>query len=205
MESVRTPDERFANLPGYPFEPRYVEIPDGEGGTLRMHYVEEGPADGEVILLLHGEPTWSYLYRRMIPGLAAAGHRVIAPDLIGFGRSDKVVGRENYSYTRHVSWVEAFIEALDLRGITLFGQDWGSIVGLAVATRMEDRFARIVMANGALADPRRMERMVEVLRDSPMPEALAAWQAFVAAADELDVARVEAGDRLGLLGTALHD
>lgn len=193
METVRTPDERFADLPGYPFEPNYVEIDDGEGGSLRMHYVEEGPADGDVILLLHGEPTWSYLYRKMIPGLAAAGHRVIAPDLVGFGKSDKVVGRENYSYTRHVHWVEAFVEALDLRGITLFGQDWGSIVGLAVATRMEDRFDRIVMANGTIADPRRMERMVQVLQDSPMPEAFAAWQAFVAAADELDVAMIMAG------------
>lgn len=115
MHSLRTPDARFENLPDYPFEPNYSEI-DG----MRMHYVEEGPADAEPILLLHGEPSWSFLYRHMIPPLAEAGYRVIAPDLFGFGKSDKPTRKPDYSYAGHVAWMRAFIEQLDLRGITLF-------------------------------------------------------------------------------------
>lgn len=142
---VRTPDERFEDLDGYPFEPHYVEI-DG----LRMHYVDEGPRDGQVILLLHGEPSWSYLYRKMIPILADAGHRVIAPDLIGMGRSDKPVELGAHTYERQIKWVVGFIDALELRDITLFCQDWGSLIGLRVAGDHIDRFARIVVANGRL-------------------------------------------------------
>ena len=143
MDVMRTPDERFANLPGYPFAPHYAEV---EG--LRIHYVDEG--DGAPVVLLHGEPSWSYLYRKMIPILADAGHRVIAPDLVGFGRSDKPARIEDYSYARHVAWITGLVEALDLRGATVFGQDWGGLIGLRVAVENDDRFARIVAANTGL-------------------------------------------------------
>src|SRR5881394_1681512 len=119
MEILRTPDERFRNLPGYPFEPHYVDV-----GGARMHYVDEGA--GAPVLLLHGEPSWSYLYRKMIPVLVAAGHRCIAPDLVGFGRSDKPAERESYTYARHVAWLrELVVDRLDLTKITLVCQDWG--------------------------------------------------------------------------------
>jgi len=145
MKAVRTPDERFVNLPGYDFAPHYVDI-DG----LRMHYVDEGPVDADPVLLLHGEPTWSYLYRKMIPPLAAAGHRVIAPDLVGFGKSDKPASQSDYSYAGHVAWMRQFIESLDLRNITLFGQDWGALLGLRIAAENEHRIANIVIGNGTL-------------------------------------------------------
>lgn len=142
MEILRTPDERFANLPGYPFEPHYVGV-----GGLRMHYLDEGPRDADPVLLLHGEPSWSYLYRKMIPILAAAGHRAIAPDLIGFGRSDKPASREDYTYQQHVDWLAGLITTLDLHTITLVCQDWGGLLGLRIAAEHEARFARIVAAN----------------------------------------------------------
>lgn len=142
MEILRTPDERFANLPDYPFAPHYVEV-DG----LRIHYVDEGPREADPVLMLHGEPSWSYLYRKMIPIVAAAGHRVIAPDLVGFGRSDKPTMREDYTYARHVEWMRGFIIALDLRRITMVGQDWGGFIGLRLAAEHEERFARLVAAN----------------------------------------------------------
>ncbi|HEV2149244.1 MAG TPA: haloalkane dehalogenase [Longimicrobiaceae bacterium] len=145
MRILRTPEERFADLPDYPFAPRYTEV-DG----LRIHHVEEGPADADPVLLLHGEPTWSYLYRRMIPVLAAAGHRAVAPDLVGFGRSDKPAERSAYSYDRHVEWIKAWIAARDLRRITLVGQDWGSLIGLRLVAELPDRFARVVIGNGFL-------------------------------------------------------
>jgi haloalkane dehalogenase len=142
VEIVRTPDERFVNLPGYDFVPRYVEV-DG----LRIHYIDQGPQDAEPILLLHGEPSWCYLYRRMIPPLAAAGFRTIAPDLVGFGRSDKPVRREDYTYQNHVDWMRGLLETLDLRRITLMCQDWGGLIGLRLAAECEDRFERIVASN----------------------------------------------------------
>jgi haloalkane dehalogenase len=143
LETVlRTPENRFPNLPGYPFQPHYVHV-DG----LRMHYVDQGPRDGQVVLMLHGEPSWSYLYRKMIPILAAAGLRAIAPDLIGFGRSDKPANRADYTYQRHVDWLHAFISALNLQRVTLVCQDWGGFLGLRVAAEDEVRFARIVVAN----------------------------------------------------------
>lgn len=150
MEFVRTADERFEGLAGYPFEPNYVAVDDGQGGALRMHFVDEG--QGEIILCLHGQPSWSYLYRKMIPVLTGAGFRVIAPDLIGFGRSDKPVDRSDYTYASHVRWVQEFIEALDLNGMTLVCQDWGSLIGLRVVAENGDRFARVVLANGGLPD-----------------------------------------------------
>jgi haloalkane dehalogenase len=142
---LRTPDERFANLPGFDFQPRYNEV-----GGYRMHYLDEGPSDGQPILLLHGEPTWCYLYRKMIPVLAAAGYRCIAPDLIGFGRSDKPTDRALHTYKFHVDEVAALVQALDLKHCTLFGQDWGGLIGLRVVTENEPRFARIVLSNTAL-------------------------------------------------------
>lgn len=142
MEILRTPDEQFINLPGYPFAPHYVEV-DG----LRIHYVDEGPEDAEPILMLHGEPSWSYLYRKMIPIATAAGYRVIAPDLIGFGRSDKPARREDYSYQRHVDWMRGLIRALNLWRITLVGQDWGGLIGLRLAAEHSHRFSRIVASN----------------------------------------------------------
>ena len=127
MHHVRTPEERFENLVDYPFIPHYVDIDDGQGGTLRMHYLDEGK--GEVLLCLHGQPSWSYLYRKMIPPLVASGYRVIAPDLIGFGKSDKPTERSSYTYAGHVAWLKSFVEVVDLRGMTLVGQDWGSLLG----------------------------------------------------------------------------
>ena len=162
MKSLRTPDGRFENLPGYAFSANYVDI-DG----LRMHDVDEGQRDGDVVLLLHGEPSWSYLYRHMIPPLTNAGFRVIAPDLIGFGKSDKPTRKSDYSYAGHVAWMQAFIEALDLQDITLFCQDWGSLIGLRVAAENEQRFARIALGNGGLPTG-----------DQEMPKAFGAWRAF---------------------------
>jgi haloalkane dehalogenase len=146
MENLRTPDERFDNLPGYSFEPRYAEI-----GGLRVHYLDEGPADGTVVLMLHGEPSWCYLYRKMIPVLTAAGFRAVAPDLVGFGRSDKPTRREDYTYARHVEWMRALIcDHLDLAGITLVCQDWGGLLGMRLAAEHPERFERIVAANTGL-------------------------------------------------------
>jgi haloalkane dehalogenase len=150
MKALRTPDERFVDLPGWPFEPHYVDVADGEGGTLRMHYVDEGPPDAAPVLLLHGEPSWSYLYRKMIPVLVNAGHRVIAPDLIGFGRSDKPAERSDYTFKRHVEWMKELVQKLGLRDITYFGQDWGALIGLRVVAEEPDRFARVVIGNGYL-------------------------------------------------------
>jgi haloalkane dehalogenase len=142
MDVLRTPDERFTGLPGYRFAPHYVEI-DG----LRVHSIDEGPRGAPPVLLLHGEPSWSYLYRKMIPPLVAAGHRVVAPDLVGFGRSDKLTDRRAYSYQFHVDVIASFVRALDLRAITLCCQDWGGLIGLRIAAEDHDRFARVVAAN----------------------------------------------------------
>jgi haloalkane dehalogenase len=157
MRVLRTPDERFADLAGYPFVPHYVDVPAGDDDpagepTVRLHYVDDGPAGAaETVVLLHGEPSWSYLYRTMVPPLAAAGHRVVAPDLVGFGRSDKPAARTDYTYARHVEWLRtALFDRLDLSGITLFGQDWGGLVGLRLVAEHPDRFRRVVVANTGL-------------------------------------------------------
>jgi haloalkane dehalogenase len=147
---LRTPDSCFAGLPDYDFAPHYRDIPDARFGTLRMHYVDEGPRDAPVVLMLHGEPTWSFLYRKMIPIVAKAGYRAVAPDMIGFGRSDKLAGRAAYSYQGFVDWMAAFVTALDLRGITLVCQDWGGPIGLRVLAQMPERFAAVVAANTLL-------------------------------------------------------
>ena len=150
MEFLRTPDSRFANLPGYAFSPHYLLVDDGEGGQLRVHYLDEGPASADPVLLMHGEPSWSYLYRKMIPILVAAGHRVIAPDLIGFGRSDKPTRRQDYSYQRHVGWMQSLLDQLQLERITLVCQDWGGLLGLRLVAAHPERFARVVAANTML-------------------------------------------------------
>lgn len=154
MELLRTPEERFADLPGYPFEPHYLDIPF-EAQSIRMHHVDEGPAPGrpaqETVVLLHGEPSWSYLYRKMIPVLVAAGHRVIAPDLIGFGRSDKPAGMGDHTYDRQVLWLRtALFEMLGLRDVTLFCQDWGGLLSLRIVAFEPDLFARVMVANTGL-------------------------------------------------------
>ena len=168
--ALRTPDDRFAHLPGYTFAPNYAELPDPDGGTLRMHYVDAGPADAAPILCLHGQPTWSYLYRKMIPLFAAAGHRVVAPDFIGFGGSDKPLRRDDYTYARHVEWLKSFLATLDLRDITLFCQDWGGLIGLRAAAEEPHRFGRIVAANTALPaaqgiDDAQASRISAAMRD----------------------------------------
>jgi haloalkane dehalogenase len=142
---LRTPEARFAHIADFPYTPRFVEI-----GELRIAYIDEGPRDAAPVLLMHGEPTWSYLYRKMIPGLLAAGHRVIAPDLVGFGRSDKPSRKSDYSYANHVAWMVAWMQVVDVKNATLFCQDWGSLIGLRMATHSPERFDRIVLANGGL-------------------------------------------------------
>ena len=166
METLRTPDERFANLPGYAFAPHYLEVPAADGSQLRMHYIDEGPPDGRVLLLLHGEPTWSYLYRKMIPHFTAAGYRSVAPDLIGFGRSDKPVERAAYSYANHVGWLAALLAQLDLHGVVMVGQDWGGLLGLRLVAEHPERFAGFVAANTFLPTG-----------DEPANEAFERWRA----------------------------
>ncbi len=146
MDSVRTPDTRFENLPDFPFEPHYVTLRDG----LRMHHVDEGPREAGPVLMLHGEPSWSYLYRFMIPVFVDAGMRAVAPDLVGFGRSDKPTSIGDYSYQQHMDWLTEWLEAVDLQGVTLVCQDWGSLLGLRLAAEHPERFSRIVVANGFL-------------------------------------------------------
>jgi len=171
IDFVRTPESRFDGIPDYPFLPNYLEI-DG----LRMHYVDEGPADAAPILLLHGEPSWSFLYRHMITGLVEHGYRVIAPDLIGFGKSDKPIRQSDYSVERHVHWLRSLVESLDLRSVTLFGQDWGSSLGLRVVAEVEPRFARIVIGNGLLPAEGGVETKRWLIR---FWQAFTRWSPFV--------------------------
>jgi haloalkane dehalogenase len=177
MTALRTPEGRFARLPGYSFEPHYSDV-DG----LRMHYIDEGPRDAQPVLLLHGEPSWCYLYRKMVPAITAAGHRAIAPDFIGFGRSDKLPQIEDYSYQLHVDALWHFIEQLGLHDITLVGQDWGGLIGLRVAAEHEDRFARIVAANTFLPTG-----------DGKPGEAFLRWRQFATTSPAFDIGRVIQG------------
>src|SRR4051794_28583711 len=166
MDALRTPDDRFADLPGFDFAPNYVDVPDGDGGRLRVHYLDEGARDGQIVLCLHGEPSWCYLYRTMIPVLVASGLRVIAPDLVGFGRSDKPTARDDYTYARHVEWMRAALfDQLDLRDLTLMCQDWGGLIGLRLVGEHPDRFARVVAANTFLPTG-----------DTPPGKAFLRWQ-----------------------------
>jgi haloalkane dehalogenase len=187
MRALRTPDDRFASLPGYDFEPHYVDVPAGDGSddALRVHYVDEGPRDGAVVLLLHGEPSWSYLYRHMIPVLVDAGLRCVAPDLVGFGRSDKPADRTDYTYARHVEWMRAALldpSGLGLDAITVVGQDWGGLIGLRLVAEHPDRFARVVAANTFLPTG-----------DRDPGAAFLAWQQFSQDTPELPVGRIVAG------------
>jgi haloalkane dehalogenase len=186
MTALRTPDDRFAGLEAWPYEPRYVDVGDG----LRMHYVDEGPRTAAPVLLTHGEPTWGYLYRKLIPGLVAAGQRVVVPDLIGFGRSDKPGERNAYTYVRHVEWTGALLRALDLRDVVLFGQDWGALIFLVHVAGEPDRFAGVVAANTALPDP-------DVRVEDLPPEAVApflSWLQWSQEREELRPSEVVGGD-----------
>jgi len=182
MKVLRTPDARFENLPGFPFAPCYTDVPDGDGGSLRIHHVDEGPRDGEIILCMHGQPTWSYLYRHMIPILNAEGFRVLAPDLVGFGRSDKPATREDLSYQRQVDWLTAWLIANDVTDATLVGQDWGGLIGLRLVAENPDRFKRIVVANTGMPTPgpisqERIDALQDFWDNKPtpsLPEVMAA-------------------------------
>ena len=168
MKVLRTPDESFQNIPDWPYEPVYTDVTAHDGTTLRIHHVDTGPDDAtETVLCMHGEPTWSFLYRKMIPVLAGAGHRVVAPDLVGFGRSDKPTELSDYTYERHVDWMSQWLVKNNLRNITLVCQDWGSLIGLRLATAFPQRFSRIVLANGGLPTG-----------DPPPNEAFVKWREF---------------------------
>ena len=180
MQVLRTPDDRFVDLPGYPFAPRYADIDDLDGGSLRVHWIDEG--SGPVVLLLHGEPSWSYLYRKMIPVLTAAGLRAVAPDLVGFGRSDKPAARADYTYQRHVDWLAATIDAIDIDDITLVCQDWGGLLGLRILADQPDRFAGVVAANTFLPTG-----------DGTPSDAFLSWQKFSQEVPQLPVGRIIKG------------
>ena len=182
MEFLRTPEDRFANLPGHPFAAHYVRY-----GKMRMHYVDEGPATGDPVLMLHGEPSWSYLYRKMVPGVAAAGHRALAPDLFGFGRSDKPMARSDYSYQFHVDAVAHFVHTLNLTNVTLVCQDWGGLIGLRVAAEHADRFARIVASNTFLPTG-----------DRTPPEAFFQWREYSQTVEDFHIGGI-------LKGGTVHD
>ncbi len=181
MRLLRTPDDRFADLTGFDHEPRYAEVPtgDGDGGMLRMSYVDSGPPDGSVVLLLHGEPSWSYLYRTVIPPLVEAGLRAVAVDLVGFGRSDKPAELTDHTYARHVEWVRALVfDVLDLRDVTMVGQDWGGLIGLRLVAEHQDRFAAVVASNTGL-----------VTGDQQMPQVWHRFKDAIRTAETLDVGR----------------
>lgn len=186
---LRTPDACFSNLPDYPFEPNYCVLDDPLCGPLRMHYVDEGPRDAPVVLMLHGEPTWSFLYRKMIPPVAAAGFRVIAPDHIGFGRSDKPTQRSAYSYRRYVDWLRQFIEQLDLRRITLVCQDWGGPIGLRVLSELSERFDGVLATNTLLPNCEPPPRGVA---DWPGRQ-IADWVHTCRTASDLPISEIVAG------------
>jgi len=179
MKALRTPDERFDKLPGYAFEPRYLMVDDTEGGELRLHYVDEGSRGAPIVLMLHGEPSWSFLYRKMIPLLAEAGCRVVVPDLIGFGRSDKPTQRSDYTYQRHVDWVHSVLTQLELTDITLVCQDLGGLIGLRLVGEHPELFARVVAANTNLPTG-----------DHPAGEAFLKWRHYSQSAPKLPVGRI---------------
>jgi haloalkane dehalogenase len=179
MKALRTPEERFKDLPNFPFEPHYVEVADGEGGSLRIQYLDENPQGSEPILLLHGEPSWSFLYRKMIPIFVEAGYRAVVPDLVGFGRSDKPADRNDYTYQRHVDWMQEWLDKVGLNGITLFGQDWGGLIGLRLVAENPDRFARVVVGNTGLPTG-----------EGRASEAFLAWRKFSQESPEFDIGAI---------------
>jgi len=196
MDVIRTPDNRFESLPDYPFAPHYALVPtidNGRDSEVRVHYLDEGPSDAAPVLLMHGEPSWSYLYRRMIPPLVAAGHRVIAPDLVGFGRSDKPMKQQDYTYARHVAWMSALVfDRLDLTDITFFGQDWGGLIGLRLVAAQPDRYARVVIGNTGLPTGH-----------GPASEAFLAWQKFSQETPDFPVGKIVSGGTAGGLDPAV--
>lgn len=174
MHVLRTPSNRFIDLPDYPFAPHYVEVvnletvtEDSRGDRLLIHYVDEGPPDADPVLMLHGEPSWSFLYRHMIPVITAAGHRAVAPDLVGFGKSDKPAEQSDYTYQHHMDWMTAWLEAVDLQNVTLVCQDWGSLIGLRLVAEHPERFDRVVVANGFLPTG-----------DQPLGKAFERWRDY---------------------------
>lgn len=180
MDTYRTPDDRFVDVPDFPWAPAYADVPDGDAGTLRMAYVDAGPPDGPVALLLHGEPSWSFLYRHVIRVLTDAGIRCVVPDLVGFGRSDKPLAVVDHSFARHVEWVRALaFDHLDLREVTVVGQDWGGLIGLRLVAEHPERFARVVAANTGLPTG-----------DFDMPEIWWLFRQAVEKAEVLDIGRL---------------
>lgn len=188
MKVLRTPDAAFAGITDYPFAPHFLDIKDADSGTsLRVHYIDEGPRDAPVVLMMHGEPSWSYLYRHMIGPVVAAGYRVVAPDLIGFGKSDKPAAQRDYSYARHVAWMRSWLEQLDLQRVTLACQDWGSLIGLRLVAEMPERFAAIALSNGGLPE------------GGEAPRAFAIWRAFSRWSPFFPIGKiVSAGTKRGL-------
>lgn len=188
MKVLRTPDAAFAGIQDYPFSSHYLDVTDADSGTaLRVHYIDEGPRDAPVVLMMHGEPSWSYLYRNMIGPVVAAGYRVVAPDLIGFGKSDKPASQSDYSYARHVAWMRNWLEQMDLQRITLACQDWGSLVGLRLVSEMPDRFAGVALSNGGLPE------------GGPAPRAFAIWRTFSRWSPVFPIGKiVSAGTKRGL-------
>ena len=174
MKILRTPDNRFSNLLDYPFKPNYIQL-----GDIRIHYVDEGESSEEVVLLIHGEPTWSYLYRKMVPIVSESGYRVIVPDLVGFGKSDKPIDQEDYTYEKHVGWISSFIESLDLTNINLFCQDWGGLIGLRIVSEQGYRFNRIIASNTSLPTG-----------DFKVPKAFFNWQKFSQDTPVFDVSKI---------------
>lgn len=175
MQILQADEKRFDGVADYPFKTNLQQVADG----LRMHYVDDGPRDADPVLMLHGEPSWSYLYRHMIPPVAEAGNRVIAPDLIGFGKSDKPAKVSDYSYQTHMDWMKAFIDALSLERITLVCQDWGSLIGLRLAAENPDRFSRIIIGNGMLPTG-----------DEKVPPAFKIWKNFAVYSPWFPIGRI---------------
>ena len=182
MDKLRTPDREFDALQDYDFTPRYLDVDDTDGGQLRVHYLDEGPKKAAPVLLMHGEPTWSYLYRHMIPVFTQAGHRVLAPDLIGFGRSDKPASRSDYTYQRHVDWMLDWLDQTGAGNITLVCQDWGGLIGLRLVAARPDAFARLVVANTALPTG-----------DQPMSDAFEGWKEYSQTVPEFNAGRIVNG------------
>ncbi|GAC10257.1 haloalkane dehalogenase [Paraglaciecola chathamensis] len=182
MQYLRTPDACFEGLTAYPFKPNYLFVDDFDGGEMRMHYLDEGSKDGEVVLLLHGEPSWSFLYRNMIAPITDKGYRVIVPDLIGFGRSDKPTKRSDYTYQRHLDWLRNILSQLSLENITLVCQDWGGLLGLRLVAEHSDKFARVLAANTMLPTG-----------DHAPGEAFMKWRTFSQEVAEFPVAGIIKG------------
>jgi haloalkane dehalogenase len=188
MKVLRTPEAAFEGVTDYPFAPHYLDVTDAlSSANLRVHYIDEGPRDAPVVLMMHGEPSWSYLYRKMVAPVVAAGFRVVAPDLIGFGKSDKPAAQSDYSYARHVAWMRSWVEQLDLQNVTLACQDWGSLVGLRLVAEMPDRFAGVALSNGGLPE------------GGDAPRAFAIWRAFSKWSPVFPIGKiVSAGTKRGL-------